>query len=192
MSRSGQVIAQTQMKYPRFLSVSTDDVIYLADLKSGVHQSTDDGVTWSHVFKSPDGWGCYQVIKVSTGCHTDVWWIREIGELKTRLRVYTLDRRRADDGLTWRDVTVPSHVNLSGSGLAYDGHQNIFTTDYKNKAVHVWSVSGQYDRQLLSPANFYLTNIPCCLAVDTSRDGHVTLYVGQSGGVVGVWTLTYQ
>ena len=108
--------------------------------------------------------------------------------------MYTVDRRRADGGLTWRDVTVPSHVNIRVSRLAYDGHQNIFTADFYKRAVHVWSVSGQYDCQLLSP-DLHLNNTPECLAVDTSRDGHVTLYVGQSldlGSVVGVWTLTYQ
>jgi hypothetical protein len=42
---------------PARLSVSTDGVIYLiSDKYTSVYQSTDDGVTWSHVFNVTDGW----------------------------------------------------------------------------------------------------------------------------------------
>lgn len=69
MTATGDIIAQTQMSDPAYISISLSggnagNVIYVADLKTGVHQSKDDGVTWSHVFKSPDGWKCRQAIKV--------------------------------------------------------------------------------------------------------------------------------
>jgi hypothetical protein len=74
--------------------------------------------------------------------------------------VYTVDKQRVGDNVTWRDVTLPSHVtvDLQYCKLAYDGHTNMFVTDFNNKAVHVWSVSGQYVCQLLSSQQ--LMNMP--------------------------------
>jgi hypothetical protein len=56
-----------------------------------------------------------------------------------------------------------------------------------NKAVHVWSVSGQYVCQLVSSQQ--LVSQPQRVAVDSQR-GHV-MYVGQRDGTVGVFELTY-
>jgi hypothetical protein len=77
MTQRGDVIAQTKTLFPIRLSISTDDVIYLADYRTGVYQSTDDGVTWSHVFKVADGWQCVQVIRVSSDSNTQVFWTSE-------------------------------------------------------------------------------------------------------------------
>ena len=192
MSQSGDVIQQTNVSMPSYLSVSTDGVIYLiSDNYKIVYQSTDDGLTWSRMFNVTDGWECWQVIKVSTDSNTDVLWTVVESAKDCRLRVYTVDKRRAvGDNVTWRDVTLPSHVtvSLSESKLAYDGHTSIFVTDsVSNRAVHVWSVSGQYDRQLVSPQQ--LISKPCRVAVDTQR--HV-MYVGLEKGTVGVFELTYE
>ena len=44
VTQRGDVIHQTQLhSVPLCLSVSADDVIYLADYQTGVYQSTDDG-----------------------------------------------------------------------------------------------------------------------------------------------------
>ena len=67
MSESGKVIiTHTQMTNLMYISISSDDSVYLADGKKGVYQSTDDGISWSLVFKSTDGWHCEQVFKVTT------------------------------------------------------------------------------------------------------------------------------
>ena len=77
MSESGKVITtHTQMTLPQYLSVSSDNIIYLADSETGVYQSTDDGISWSLVFKSTDEWHCWQVIKVTTN-HCDDFWTLE-------------------------------------------------------------------------------------------------------------------
>jgi hypothetical protein len=84
------------------------------------------------MFNVTDGWKCWQVIKVSTDSNTDVLWTLVWSAEDWRLRVYTVDKRRAvGDNVTWRDVTVPSHVtvDLGDSKLAYDGHTSIFVTD---------------------------------------------------------------
>ena len=191
VSESGKVITtHTQMTEPRYFSVSNDDIIYLADEMTGVYQSIDDGVSWSLVFKSTDGWHCYHVIKVTTNHSDDFWTLEESDNNNWHLRVYSVDRKGSDGNVTWRDINVPTtdgkHINLSGSRLSYDGNMNIFLNDYDNKAVHVLSVNGQYHRQLLS--SYHIKNHPCMLAVDKERQ---LLYVGQAEAVVGVFELTY-
>ena len=190
MSESGKVITtHTQMVDPRCLSVSSDNIIYLADYETGVYQSTDDGVSWSLVFKSTDGCYCEQVFKVTTGHSDDFWTLEYSNNINCHLRVYSVDRRRSDGNVTWRDINVPTtdgkHINLSSSSLSHDGNMNIFLNDYNNKAVHVLSVNGQYHCQLLS--SHHMENKPLKLAVDKERQ---LLYVGQEWGVVGVFKLT--
>ena len=191
MSESGKVLTtHTQMTSPRYLSVSNDDLIYLADWKIGVYQSTDDGVSWSLVFKSTYGRHCLQVNKMTTDYSDDFWTLEYNDDENYHLRVYSVDRRRSDCYVTWRDINVPTtdgkHIDLFNSRLSYDGNMNIFLSDYHNKAVHVLSVNGQYHCQLLSSHHF--KNEPCRLAVDKERQ---LLYVGQKEGVVGVFKLTY-
>ena len=190
MSESGKVITtHTQMTSPRWLSVSNDGIIYLADKETGVYQSTDDGVSWSFVFKSTDGWHCWQVIKVTTD-HSDDFWTLEENDNNDHLRVYSVDRRRTDGNVPWRDINVPTtdgkHIDLEYSSLSYDGNMNIFLSDFGNQAVHVLSVNGQYHCQLLS--SHHIKNEPCILAVDKERQ---LLYVGQECRVVAVFELTY-
>jgi hypothetical protein len=65
------------------------------------------------MFNVTDGWECWQVIKVSTDSNTDVLWTLVWSAEDWRLRVYTVDKRRAvGDNVTWRDVTLPSHVTV--------------------------------------------------------------------------------
>ena len=191
MSESGKIITTpTHMDEPRYLSVSSDDIIYLADMKTGVYQSTDDGVSWSLVFKSTDGWHCWQVIRVSTDRSDDFWTLERSDNYNCHLRVYSVDRRRSDGNVTWSDINVPTtdgkHIDLSYSSLSYDGNMNIFLSDYYNQVVHVLSVNGQYRCQLLSSHHF--NKEPRKLAVDKERQ---LLYVGQDNGVVGVFELTH-
>ena len=189
MSKFGKVITtHTQMISPQCLSVSNDDIIYLADWETGVYQSTDDGVSWSLVFKSTDGWYCWQVIKVTTDHSDDFWTLEQSDNYSYHLGVYSVDRRRSDVNVTWRDINVSTtdgkHINLSCSSLSYDGNMNIFLSDCDDKAVHVLSVNGQYHCQLLS--SHHIKNNPFRLAVDKERQ---LLYVGQDEDVVGVLKL---
>ena len=192
MSESGKVITtHSLMTSPRCLSVSNDDIIYLAYSQTDVYQSTDDGVSWSLVFKSTDGWHCEQVIKVTNDHSDDFWTLEYSDNNSSHLRVYSVDRRRSDGNVTWRDINVPTthgkHIDLSEyTSLSYDGNMNIFLSDYANKAVHVLSVNGQYQCQLLS--SHHIENELFRLDVDRERQ---LLYVGQEEGVVGVFKLTY-
>ena len=191
MSESGKVITTyTRMKGPKSLSISYDGIIYFADYKTGVYQSTDDGVSWSLVFNAILGWHCMQVIKVFTGHSDDFWTVMMNLDNSALLRVYTKDKRLSDVNVTWRDLNVPStngkQIFLPFSSLSYDGNMNIFLSDNRNKAIHVLSVTGQYHCQLLS--SHHIMNEPIRLTVDKERQ---LLYVGQSEGVVAVFKLTY-
>ena len=190
MSESGKVITtHTQMTRPLHFSVSNDDIIYLADFKTGVYQSADDGVSWSLVFKPTDGWHCMQVIKVTTD-QSDDFWTQGKCDNNRHLRVYSMDRGSFDGNVTWRDINVPTtdgkHMDLSYTSLSHDANMNIFLSDYLNKTVHVLSVNGQYHCQLLS--SHHIKNEPCILTVDKK---HQLLYVGHREGVVRVFKLTY-
>ena len=190
ISESGQVITtHTQMTSPHRLSVSNDDIIYLVDYATGVYQSTDDGVSWSLVFKPADGRQCWQVIKVTTDSSDDFWTLEKNGNSDT-LCAYSVDRGCSDGNVTRRDINVTTadgqHINLSYSRLSYDGNMNIFLSDYYNKAVNVFTVNGQYHCQLLS--SHHIKNSPYKLALDKE---HKLLSVGQRESVVGVFELKY-
>ena len=193
LSTGGLVINSKLINGLLRLSVSYDNIIYLAGDEAGLHQSTDEGKNWHFVFKSPNEWLFVQAIKVKTD-HGDDYWINESsGKSNTnnQLRVYSLKTNHLGSDVTWRGInvvtTVDKHVTLSGNcSLTYDGKETIFLTDSDNKEVHVFSVSGQYC-QILSPPHFI--SEPKKLAVNKERQ---LLYVGQNNGPVrvGVYKLT--
>ncbi len=114
MSESGKVIAtHTHVVKPRHLSVSDDDIIYFADMETGVYQSTDDGVSWTLVFK-PIGRQILQVIKVKTVDSDNFLSIACLREL-CRLRAFFMDRRSSDVKLTWQDSHVPQVNDITNS-----------------------------------------------------------------------------
>ena len=197
ISESGEIItANTQMTYAQNLSVSKDGVIYLiADRKTGVYQSTDDGASWSLVFKSTEGRHCLQAIKIASTDHSeDFWTLESIGDtfLYTwYLRVYSVDKRCSDGNVTWKDIDLTisddKQIHLSdNSSLSFDGNENIFLSDYFNKAIYVFSVNGQYRCQLLS--SDHIKKEPCKLTIDKDR---ALLFVGQQQRVVGQFKLLY-
>ena len=46
ISESGKFIADTLMTNPQYLSISSDNLIYLADSQTGIYESKNDGVSW--------------------------------------------------------------------------------------------------------------------------------------------------
>ena len=190
MSDSGKIITTyAQITGPCYLSVSNDDIIYLADWERGVYQSTDEGVSWSLVFHSTDGWHSRQVIKIITD-HSEDFWTLEGSRNNDHLRVYSVDKKRSDGKVTWKDINVTTtdgkHINLLLSRLSYDGNMTIFLSDWHNKVVHILFLNDQFHYQLLS--SHHIKNRPWRLAVDRERQ---LLFVGQEESVVGVFKLTY-
>ena len=195
ITESGEVIVKILMNLPQCIYVSKDDVIYLADLVTGLLQSIDDGVTWSVVYKPIDGWRFKQVIKVTTEKSDDFWIVKHEMRASThKLGVYSAQRkcssvipnitRTRDIDL---DVTGVKRVKLQENSLLFDGGMNIFVNDFINKKVYLFSKTGQYRCQLMSLDNF--KKPPETLAIDSQRQ---LLYIGHTLGSVSVFNLTYE
>ena len=122
--------------------------------------------------------------------YREVFWVLAHNGINYHLRVYTIDGKRSYDNATWREVTVPKtdhqQIDLTFSKLSYDGETSIFLNDWKNKAVHVLSIDGQCQSQLLSL--YHLELEPSDMAVGKNLD---LLYVGQNYGVAKAFKLTY-
>ena len=194
MSECGEIITtHTQMSTPLCLSVSNNNIIYLADFEDGIYQSSNDGVTWSLSFKPTKKEHCSQVIKVTDDDCDDFWtlWAKNACNLwryKGSLSVYSIDRRLSDGKIkTSRNITIPSidgeKIDLLQSKMSYDGYMNIFLSNWGSNAVHVLSADFKYQSQLLRSKN-----TPMKLAIHNERP---LLYVGQWDGLIEVFELTY-
>ena len=190
MSESGKINSvYTRLTTPRYISVSNENIIYLADEETGLYQSTDDAISWNLVFKPADGWRCLQATKVTADRVVDFWTLgRDNNDTVLYRRVYSVD---SSNGLmTWKNINLTTQngkdINFPYNSVSYDGNMNFFILDVAKKVVHSFSPKGQHYCQLLSLPNF--KNFPSKLAVDKER---LLLYVGQMGGVVGVFKLTY-
>ena len=178
-----------------FLSMS-NDTIYLADAKTGVYYSKDDGLSWNHIFDSTDGWSIWQVIKVTSN-HIDGFWALEYHKSSVlgRLHEYSVIKESVANNTTWNnlkittnyskardiDITKPDgkRINLKASTLAYDGSTKVFLLENYRDTIHVFSVSGLYHCQLkLLTHSFRLTVY------------NKLLYVAQDNRRVSVFKLT--
>ena len=186
VSGNGQIVSSTEMSSPFCLYLSTDNIAYLAEYNKGIYQSTDGGLSWSHVFTSGDDYHCLQVIKVShTHNQEELWTLEENDHNSYRLRKYAMNGTNGTTllGEMPRDVL---QINMSaGSRLAYDGSTRVFLTDFWKGAIHLFSHSGQYQRKLISLNGLIIYQ----LVVDTSNK---KLYVGQENGQVNVFLLSDQ
>ena len=137
-----------------FLSVSNDGMIYLTkfeanEYETGVFQSTDDGVSWSLLFKLLDGRQYWQVIKVIADHGDDFWTVERNYDFTWHIRVYNHNRKLSDGNVTWGDI-IPINKTYSAFEirLSYDYNMNIFLSDHFT--VNLFSVNDQYHCQLLS------------------------------------------
>jgi hypothetical protein len=196
ITRSGAIINETKVNIgTRKLSVSVDGIIYVAHGQGGVFQSTDDGLTWSEVFASPDNWEFVQAVKVYSDelNNTDVFFAigsADRGSVFLILRVYTLDRRQIDNSkqLAYSDMAVPNTTDFTSSMLAFDCCTSVFDGGAHEKVVHLFSPSKLLFEQTLNLSDYmkerqYIKSI----AVNSQRG---LLYVALSD-VVKQFTLAY-
>ena len=189
ISDCGKLISYQKMINPACLSVSKDDIIYLADLQTGVHQSTDDGVSWRNVFKPDDGWFCKQVVKVSI-FQLDDFWALETDCKNYRLRIYSKPKNKnfnSNENIRWKDIklstTDDKAITLKHSRLSYDSNNNVILNDRDSKSIYVFSKITQNHRQLLSPLEI---NKPFGICVDRELE---LLCIGDGSGRVQVFVL---
>ncbi len=175
----------------------SDNAMYVSN-GTAVYQSTDDGVTWTHVFDISEfsEWKCRQALKVANKDEkkrdTDDFWLVEKEGTKDhyQLRRFNVDSRNSH--VTLLNVTIPAMLSdcvqygLHEKKIAYDGNWTIFVPC--SASVHTWLVTGQYDRQLVSLATFTDNNEALCVAPDIAN--HI-LYVGQKHGGVIAYNLLY-
>ena len=196
ITESGEVIVKTLMIKPQCLYISNDDIIYLADLVTGLLQSIDDGVTWNVVYKPTDGWQFKQVIKVTTEKSDDFWIVKHEMRASThKLGVYSAKRKYSGviPNITKTrdidlDVTGGKRVKLRENSLLYDGEMNIFVSDYTNKNVYLFLKTGQYRCQLMSSRDF--KQEPETLAIDSRKQN---LYIGHAySSMISIYNLAYK
>ena len=186
ISESGKVLAKHhQFAEPRCLRVSNDNIIYLTEWEKGIYQSTDDGISWSFVFKLRDGCYHWQVIKVIADDSDDFWILERNGDdsnMYARLIVYSVNKKRSGNNMT---LEIDSELfDFLDSSLSVDVDRNIFLSEAKNQSVHVFLMNGRYNGQLLSSNE--LQAKPWSLTVDQKRQ---LLYVGQDDGIVGAFNI---
>ena len=214
ISKSGEMISESvvmisesgeqknnhnHLSSPQFISVSSDGVIYVACWETtGVYQSTDDGISWSLVFKSNSAEGHYiQAIKVIDYKGNDFWTMLTPDNAMDShsLRIYSIARKQfANDTKKWKAVPFPAEFSGDfcstpcDARLLYDGDVSIFLYDQVHKVIRVFSVNGSYHNQLLSSDQLGSNGEVYGLMIDkTSR----RLFVGQRHGVIKVFSLNY-
>ena len=153
---------------PKYLSVSNDDVIFVVIYKDGVFQSTDDGFSWSFVFKPPGGFYFFQVIKVTTDNNLDFWTLVLDNANNVYLLAYSVNKSSIYSSVTLRDIKAAmknnKNVDLSKISLLYDGYVSIFLCETDTNVVYVLSENDRCYYQLPSP--HYIMHKPWKLAVD--------------------------
>jgi hypothetical protein len=198
MSVTGDLIARTRnylpTTKPSYISVSSDDISYIALGYNGIILSTDDGVTWTRLQPSPNGTPAY-AIKVSTANHTaDELWVLEnqLTSFNYRLRTYKIDLQSGDILVNSSRDFAQFHSAASENDifkLVYDGNKNVYVWSISSaKSVSVMSVNGDY----VCRTFLYLDTVRAIpiqsLAVNKQRD---YLYLGMLQGYVGVYSLSY-
>lgn len=211
MSQNGDVISQTNMTNAQQLSLSTSNVMYLADMKQGVYQSSNSGLTWSFTFNLTDsvtgdslftsGWFIRQALEVSKNQNFVLLWSCEIENniaMPSRLRIYKI---RSNNDVTeiaeTVNITAPvAHVSNHANFMEFDGLETVLISCYDSSDVHLFNAtSGAYLRavNVVSESHVGIKNYPERLAIDRYPDEQVVLYVGHlTNGTVSIHTLTYE
>jgi hypothetical protein len=198
MSVNGVVIARTKWFYSvsHYISVSSDNTIYITHIVHGLSVSKDDGITWTRVqpilLNSQPKWEVEYAIKVSNANHTadELWSLeRTFSGYNYRLRACKLDSQSGNVLNSWRNITqfTSAANNYDIFKLLYDGDSNVYMLSSSGeKSLSVFSVNGDYVCQLFSFKDYV---IPIrSLAVSRQRD---FLYLGTNSRYISVYALSY-
>ena len=191
ISESGKFIAETLMTNPQYLSISSDNLIYLADSQTGIYESKNDGVSWKLFLKT--AFRCLMLVKVATESNNDFWTLEQYINGNYYLGAYSVNRDLEDNStnyVQWKSVKVymanGKPINMRYCFLSSDRNMNIFLSDISHKAVHILSATCRQRYQTFSLP--YFENKPFRLALSNE---HKLLFVGQDNSTVGVYNLTY-
>ena len=203
MTASGRDIlnSHSSLSCPLWLS-AFNDTVYLINCGGNVRHSPDDGASWILLFESIDEWHCHKLVLSSTELTNDLWMLESrnptqdelnrVNVLLRNIRIHSFtktlkyNRYLSSRNITVNSTSVGKQIDLMLSDLTYDGGLTIFLSDYTNKAIHLFSVNGQYHCQLLSSTHYRF--LPTRIEVDRERR---LLYVGHFNGLFNVFSLSY-
>ena len=195
MSEKGKLKYSTEMKLPRYLSISNDDeTIYVADHVTGVHKSIDEGFSWDSVIRML---GCWQVIYLPSRYGAIFWTFEALFGNEWAVYVYYMNITVSNNFTMTRNLVNLTttegksfKVSAEYQSLSHDGYGHIFISDYGEfgtYAIHVFSETGEYKNQLISLFTRY--NTYWCLSIDKKKQ---LLYVAHFDGVMKVFNLIYE
>ena len=150
-SMTGKLIKTILILGSIHISITKNGVLYLANVRHGVYQSTDNGFTWELVFKTVER--CNHVIKVehTLAKNSNVFWILEYNEEFPSLRIYTIDHNSTAKKVSWVQVTLPETIQTDAlnsiTDLLYDGYILLYITS--DHSIHLFNVNGEYCKRLL-------------------------------------------
>ncbi len=199
-----------QLSRPRYVTVSTRDVIYLADWDWGVFQSDDGGLNWRPLFALPKEANACQVVRVPAD-RGGVYWIVEYHHEHWQLREYQPSGNAGDINRSWHcDVVLSVSKATNGrktqktnnssklaNGRRLNGKKSAAAVDLLNSSI---TYDGDVSLFVASP-NDHSVHVfntdgayerkllspdegivtPCSLAIDKYRR---QLCVGQKGEVL--------
>jgi hypothetical protein len=137
------------------LSVSANNVVYLADAVKGVYQSSNGGRTWSLMFNLTDGliddsasargwyiWQALEVSRVQTVVHL---WTVEINNRAIRprrLRIYKilLSKNNVTEIAEAVDITAPIElIATNANSIEFDGLETVLLTCTRSGDVYLFN-----------------------------------------------------
>jgi hypothetical protein len=195
MSVNGDIIAHKRNYVAtnklNYISVSSDNIIYIALGYNGIVLSRDDGMTWTRLQPSPNSIPAY-AIKVSTTNHTDELWVLEsqLSSINNRLRTYKIDSQSGDILINSSRNFTQLHSAANENGvfkLVHDGNKNVYVLSMSSpKRVSVLSVNRDYTCQMVLDHD--AVKPIQSLVVSKQRD---YMYLGMLHGYIGVYSLSY-
>ena len=132
-----------------------------------------------------------KVIKVNSKPRPteDFWMVVKRDQENYGLRVYSVDKRRNDTFVMWKNITAiaPNGRTIKVSyysRLSYGGKTKIFLSNCFDEAVHVFSVNGQSQFQVRSSSPFKKH----FWRLEFDRKSQL-LYAGQTFGSIDVFIM---
>lgn len=155
MMQNGTVILNSPMTSPRGMFLTADGDIIMA-AGSSILKSVDDGCTWKEVLQSPDPNTQLWYVVLAKHEDRESYWVLEVANEVWQLSEYFVDISRK---VTRRVVDASAGRFTQLGRLAYDGDDCVYSTDYNNNCVHVYSVRKSVYRCKLAIALTYPVGI---------------------------------
>ena len=203
ITESGEVISETFMSSPRFLTQVlgrysfNEGLFYLANF-AGYYESSDEGRSWKFLFGPSDGWHAKQIVNKYISISGEIYCtieMRPASPPEYRLRIYGISYMKpTDDRLWWTDVHINSSmvgskpINLADCKLFFDNCFGIFLNDSGNNIVYILSFDEvKFFKRSAVAQVLWFKNISSPYVTTMDRNHTQLLFVGQKLGQVGVF-----